>query len=853
MLKNLLISSLVFVSSITQANYIYEGGQSLIDLTGVTGTTNLNGSDDYLSVPFALDNTFTLYGQDFDSARMATNGCLHFGLPNSGVGYNDYCGDYTPDPLPHTTYTLYAFYTDLIRDSGSKMLGKNFSDKTVFGWYNLREYNRTGSDNSFEVILWTNNTFEYRYGELDIINHDVLIGEQGSASETYTYLFHDECRTGTTNVAGTCVNTNWNGTASNTALENGGSLFGEGAGNALDCSEPLNNINCSGYAAAYLAQQCDLNDLYNESCSGYAAAYLTQQCDITQLYSDTCPNYWDAYDDQQCDEDSQYSPSCPGYEQEASVAYYVEEEFDYGTEEDSCITNPDWCYDDPNTGVELTDEEWYAIDVEEFGQEQVDDWYGTEVVFDDTGTVNWNSTELQTYDDIDEVMDLYDEEIWQQEELSEFQEENVYIAEEEILYEELPTIEEEIWIEQTIFSDNTVEALPEVFIIEEEYVEILEQEQETITEIFDAEDLIELYEFETIIREELVAERIAENEDNETLEEELKEIREELEEESEDLIEEREELLAEEGETKEEKKSSARISALDVVANTIQTARESVSNAVVEITNNAINTTTEEIDETIQSESSFSTQIVFNNTDPVSSVIQSASNTPGSGSNGYVSGVSSGARSVYNSNAQSSSASGTNTTNSPSVSEQFVSSTAQTQQVLSLNFSTSDVNSSSGSTETSTNNSNTFNTNTVSVNIIPTLESSPQIVMAEVQVTNMNNEIDTAVSGVMTASEADQIADQIIAQNIQTQKEQSETEQQETGSYSDETTLVAYLGYVAGFDSYREVKIPQQETWYEARAIYANAVLPDNTQAFYSMAGDSISTLSNMINLQPNL
>ena len=33
--------------------------------------------------------------------------------------------------------------------------------------------------------------------------------------------------------------------------------------------------------------------------------------------------------------------------------------------------------------------------------------------------------------------------------------------------------------------------------------------------------------------------------------------------------------------------------------------------------------------------------------------------------------------------------------------------------------------------------------------------------MADVQVTDMQGEIDTAVGGVMTASEADQIADQI--------------------------------------------------------------------------------------------
>ena len=158
-----------------------------------------------------------------------------------------YCNDYTPDPLPEITYTLYPFWTDLIRDNNSKVLAKSFSDKTVFGWYDLREYNRSGSDNSFEVILWTNDTFDFRYGALDIINHDVLIGEQGSASESYTYAFFDECSTGTTNVAATCVNYNWNSSSNtfNTLLENGGSLYGLGTGNGIDCSDPLNNTSCA--------------------------------------------------------------------------------------------------------------------------------------------------------------------------------------------------------------------------------------------------------------------------------------------------------------------------------------------------------------------------------------------------------------------------------------------------------------------------------------------------------------------------------------------------------------------------------------------------------------------------------
>ena len=147
-----------------KAEYIYEDNQDLFNLTNLTGTTNFNTGDDQLSGAFNLDFTFTLYDEDFTSARMATNGCLHFGLGTGNLNYNNYCGDYTPDPLPHTTYTLYPFWTDLIRDGGSKMLAKNFTDKAVFGWYNMKEYGRNNTDNSFEVILWNNDTFEYRYG-----------------------------------------------------------------------------------------------------------------------------------------------------------------------------------------------------------------------------------------------------------------------------------------------------------------------------------------------------------------------------------------------------------------------------------------------------------------------------------------------------------------------------------------------------------------------------------------------------------------------------------------------------------------------------------------------------------------
>ena len=155
MLKSLWQAScLLLACNFLQAAYIYENNQDLFDLTNQTGTTNFNVGDDQLSSAFNLDNTFTFYGNDYDSARMATNGCLHFGL--NSTGYNDYCGDYTPDPLPQYTNTLFPFWTDLIRDNGSKMLAKNILNSnnedlyTIFGWYNLREYNRSNTDNSLK-------------------------------------------------------------------------------------------------------------------------------------------------------------------------------------------------------------------------------------------------------------------------------------------------------------------------------------------------------------------------------------------------------------------------------------------------------------------------------------------------------------------------------------------------------------------------------------------------------------------------------------------------------------------------------------------------------------------------------
>ena len=593
-MQGFLLSLLLFVSvSQVEADYVYEASQPLYDLqTNSAGSTGLGSNDDSVSAAFDLGFTFTFYGNDFTQARMATNGCLHFNLTGS------YCGDYTPDPLPQYTNTLFPFWTDLIKDGGSAMRAKAFDDYTIFGWYKMREYNRANSDNSLEVWLYPNNTYEFRYGELDIISHDVLIGEQGSTSQIYTYHFFDECSTGTTNVSGTCVSYDWNSSSNavNTLLEGGGSLYGDGTDQSLCATVPLTSVNCAGYAVAYFNQQCDLSALYDDECTGYAAAYLLQQCNLDIFYSVNCVGYANALFDSECDDDPQFSPSCPGYLFEQSAAYFVEEQYDYGYEEFDYYEEDYFVYedeslgtvgyeevwdDDPYANMEFTDAEWYEIDLEEFGQEQVDEWYGAEVSFDDEGLIVWEDSALSDWDELDMQMDEYDEfveiyeEVYYEEEYFDpvYEEEFVetlYIEEEYIIYEEL--YEEPIEVAFEYEPEYETPLLEDVLMQNfehEQIVEVFYEEEPEFLEFETIEELDECFE-EEMEEEQLAEEEVIEEAIEESIEEELlAEEREELEE----AIEEEEfEVVA-----REDNKGDKREMQLNVVANTVRTATNSMS------------------------------------------------------------------------------------------------------------------------------------------------------------------------------------------------------------------------------------------------------------------------------------
>jgi len=711
------VACLLSVSLFSQVTTTVTSNNKLWDLR-LDNATDMSASDDGTSQSFNFGFDFTFFGETFNSAYMASNGCLILGSLSTANTWEKNCTQYNPSPSPNTNYTMYPFWTDLIMGQNSSMLAKSFDDKVIFGWYEMWEYYRD-SKNTFELWLYPNNTYEAIYGQLDIQDHDVFIGIQGNEKELETYYFHDECNTGVINST-TCVNQDWNDIGENQTLENGGSIF---VGPAIDCSNPLNDT----------------------SCSGYADAYQTQQCDIDQLYSESCPYYWDAYDDLQCNLDPQYGPFCQGYRQEDSVAYF-EEEIDYGYQEE---------YDMYDTFEEP----------EQYG-------YFEEPMFEQ----EYNTFEEPEYTYEEEI--IFEQMFPQEEHRESFEVTQDFQREEEMFMPmEEPMLDEFIFQETFLVEDfrepetfielETVEQLEEWFEeetrMEEELAYAEEPEEEFLEEVFEEEAVEEVFEDIEEMREEMEEERIAE----------VKEERQEELQEEEVMI----------GDIRPEGKSSiSREMALNVVSSTLSTAKSSVSGTT-------------------------------------------------SGNSIHATGGTTGASSV----SSSSSGGGVSTSNSPSISEQFASSTAQNNQVLDMSTSFSVSNSTSSvSVE-----AETVETTNVVVSVTPTQ--------------TLQSQIDVSVSTDASATETEQTVANVIAQNLQAAQDDVEAKQEETGEYGSENTIIAYMGFVPNFNNYRLVTLPDQETWYESTDIYANNMLSDNIEGFYQMAGQSLETLIEMRELQPKL
>jgi hypothetical protein len=640
------IACLFSVTVLSQTTTTLFQDKPLWDLR-LENATDMTANDDGTSQAFNLGFDFTFFGETFDQAYMASNGCLIFGALATGNNWEKNCTQYNPSPEPNTNYTMYPFWTDLIMRDNSDMLAKQFNDKVIFGWYEMWEYDRD-SKNTFELWLYPNDSYEARYGELDIKEHDVFIGIQGKEDELETYYFHDECNTGEYN-SKECYNYDWNNSDKNQNLENGGSLF---VGEVIDCSNPLNDISCNGY--------------------------------------------WQAYDNEQCDIDPQYSPSCNGYKQEDSVAYF-QEEVDYGYQDEQDYSNP------------------FENQQEQFGY-------------------------------VEDPIETFEEPMFFEQQEQNFNEPEPY-------FEPIQTVENfEPRAEETFLPRENL--MVEEFIFQETFlVENLPEPERIFEEVNEP------------IQEERIEEFEPEPQELERVEEAKEERLVEAEKEREEVI---EEVFPE---TKDGKSSITRDIALRVVSSTLTTASNSF-NSGSQSSNNSLN-----------------------------------GSTGGSSVSGDNMGVS----------------------NSPSISEQFAASTAQNNQVLEMSATSAADDAGSSSMTDSL------------------------VIDVSIETSNLNSNIDLAVTSDSKESDADKIADQILAQNLQDAQDQVAAQQEETGQYGSENAIIAVMGFLPGFNNYRMVSIPEKEFWYEPKSIYTNSNLSDNTAAFYELAGQSIKTLTELKELQPTL
>ena len=836
--------------------YIYESGQDLVDLYNQAGTTNLNAGDDQWSSSVTLGNTWNRWGKSWDKARMSTNGCLNFVGRSDGANSSN-CNDYTPQSLPYRNYTLYPFWTDLIRGQSnvsgcnntwcsSKMLFKAFDDYVVFGWYYMREYNRSSS-NSFEVILWNNDTYDYRYRELDIDRHDVLIGEQGANNELKTYLFYNDNQNGYNNfdqfLAG----------YGGPDIENGGSLYSEGLTFEQQCqADPLFNSQCSGYDAAYFTQQCNADALYDDQCPGYADAYFTQQCDLDALYDENCSGYAVAYFDLQCNLDPLYDEQCPGYWQELAFqeslegdddmtnddGMYSDEELDmYGYDEDFEAMQQGYGseeelygYEDFSQGdmgdefvevfmldeelftnemdglygegwQEFTDEEWYEIDVEEFGQEQVDDWYGEDVEFNDDGMIEWDMPEEQYMPD-DLVAQLDPTEIF------ELDQGGVVIFTEE---EWIPNEEEEIFLRS-----EDIELTEEEFMDIIEDIETVEELQEFIGEIV----IEETVEIEELVNDEALEELINEEELEELIEDEP-----ELIEEPEEVIEETEEVVEEEASP-----SSSGPSRGSMVVAKLKKELGSVASSSVQVDDGS----------------------------------GSAQGGDSGSSQGSYSGSSSG-------NISSGGQSASSSTGSTFIQEQVEQTTGQ----VSIDVEVSDVVDAGPAVsafevaeqqqEDTSQQEMTFDSGSDSFgggdmdfsnrfdDALSTGQSIGQFLSNEAPDFGKFDVAPPSVQESRTTKAVESLADRLGKENAQEQLQAQFEANQEAGGFEDQTIAVAVIGYNPDIQQYLgKDQLQDQENWYQVKALYTDAKIDDNKFNFYMMAGKTEKKLKEMIDSQYN-
>ena len=259
---------------------------------------NMLGDDGrtQIQLPF----TFELYGQQFNSVWMMSNGVLSF--TGQGGGYccnGEDISQLADNNNTQHNYIIAAAWSDLLTPGNENAYYLATAEDITFGWYGVYEYYDPNNLNSFEIQLYNTGSIDMNYGGMDITGHTVSSGITGDLSQDqFIDLYY-----GSGFSLGTPINPDPGG----------------GGGGPDPCDlDPLSSPSCPGYQQAYYNAQCQSNPLYDSGCPGYQQAYYNQQCQLDPLYDSGCLGYAQAYYNQQCTADALYDSGCPGYAQ----AYY---------------------------------------------------------------------------------------------------------------------------------------------------------------------------------------------------------------------------------------------------------------------------------------------------------------------------------------------------------------------------------------------------------------------------------------------------------------------------------------------------------------------------------------------------
>ena len=918
------------------------GGPGLgnIPLFNIYNTgTNCNGSDDGRCNETHWGFNFSRWGETFDGGRQNTNGCLNL-INAAGGSPSAQCNDYTPQPLPYRDYTIYPFWTDLIRGTGvlpsgvretSKMAYQNFGDYVVYGWYFMREYNRNSS-NSFELIIRNDNTYGMLYGELDIQNHDVLIGAQGKGAdgENETFLYYDDNTGGhTTFDSFDNANGNIEGTTSNSqgpGWTSGKVVYSDTQDNSCEV-DPLSSADCPGYDDAYTAQQlyleCSNDPLYSSQCGDYEEAYTDSECDRDPLFSSTCPGYyaelqriedeeqemWGDLNNMQGDEygysnedrenqqgytDGNDCGAC-GYDprDDDSISYenlngeqqmlvdsgmslqdavlitmgqddlirlgldpdmqwngtnqmgsHIEDE--YTDLADMMIAgelDETWEEVEHEQNIEhfgdgyedFTMEDWYEVDVREFGQEQVDEWMGSDIEFDDTGTVVWESYDYA----LDPMMaeDLLYES---------------HISNDELEYliampgdtRDCPTCGHEEFLEE--FEEERFE---EEFLEDYEREALEEQEEEIYEEFIEEvgeerlEDLIDDEAFEDLISEEELEELLEPEMEETFFQEEIAEEEVREEEQREEAREEQVEREAPARDTRSRRERSGGGS------RKVSGSPMSLAIAVNKADFGGDSSTASVVQDIIQDSGS------------------AGSTSSGSSSSGQQQ-VQSSDGSSNNSGGQISQESTTGDSTFQAQQEQSMGqSSVQAVTTIDTGASTSAFDVAQDQTQSGGGQSQDFiqsfddgqgisgNDQDFGTGLNDAIASGTGISDFLSNSTPDYGRFDLAPPtaqeervGSAVESLADQLGAEVAASNLAEQLEAVQSG--DDGEYGDQTIAVAYIGYTAGFSEYTGMSQIADAPGYGPESQIPDAKISDNKMGFYMMAGNTQNKLQQMINAQ---